>query len=139
MAAGSSFLTEKFIALASGLLTGLIDVLFVGEFSIERAKQYGEKDVENIVKKTAKKFGYKGNDIKGAIEHLEKKFPIAADSKIDDYGGAKQHHLWDFTHHFSILGLLCSVLTQFTGKVIGTNKEGMLLINDVSECTCQEK
>ena len=124
---------DKSIALASGLLTGLIDVLFVGEFSIERAKQYGEKDVEDIVKKTAKKFGYKGNDIKGAIEHLEKKFPIAADSKIDDYGGAKQHHLWDFTHHFSILGLLCSVLTQFTGKVIGTNKEGMLLIKDVSE------
>jgi hypothetical protein len=26
-------------------------VLFVGEFSIERAKQYGEKDVEDIVKK----------------------------------------------------------------------------------------
>ncbi len=53
---------DKCVALASGLLTGLIDVLFVGEFSIEKAKQYGEKDVENIVKKAAKKFGYKGND-----------------------------------------------------------------------------
>lgn len=123
---------DKCIALASGLITGLIDVLFVGEFSIERAKQYGENDVENIVKKTAQRFGYKGNDIKGAIEHLENKFPLAADSKINEFGGAKQHHLWDFTHHFSIFGLLCSVLTQFTGKVIGTNKAGMLSIKDVS-------
>ena len=124
---------DKCVALASGLITGLIDVLFVGEFSIERAKQYGEKDIENIVQKTARKFGYKGNDIKGAIEHLENKFPLAADSKIDDFGGAKQHHLWDFTHHFSILGLLCSILTQFTGKVIGTNKAGMLSIKDVPD------
>ena len=124
---------DKGVALASGLISGIIDILFVGEFSIEKAKQYGEKDVENIVKKTAQKFGYKGNDIKGAIEYLEKKFPLAADSKIDDFGGAKQHHLWDFTHHFSIFGLLCSILTQFTGKVIGTNKEGFLSIRDVSD------
>ena len=41
---------DKGVAAASGLLSGIIDVLFVGEFSLERAKQYGEKDVENIVK-----------------------------------------------------------------------------------------
>ncbi len=124
---------DKGIAAASGLLSGIIDVFFVGEFSLERAKQYGEKDVENIVKKTAQKFGYKGNDIKDAIKHLEDKFPFAADSKVNDFGGARQHHLWDFSHHFSIFGLLCSVLTQFTGKVIGTSKEGMLVIRDVSD------
>ena len=123
---------DKAVAVASGLLSGIIDVLFVGEFSLERAKQYGEKDIENIVKKTAQKFGYKGNDIKGAIEHLEKKFPFAADSKIDVFGGAKQHHLRDFSHHFSIFGLLCSVLTQFTKKIIGTNTAGMLIVCDVS-------
>ena len=123
---------DKGVALASGLLSGIIDVLFVGEFSLEKAKQYGEKDVENIVQKTAQKFGYKGKDIKGAIEHLEKKFPFAADSKVDAFGGAKQHHLRDFSHHFSIFGLLCSVLTQFTGKIIGTNTAGMLIVCDVS-------
>jgi len=124
---------DKGVAVASGLLSGIIDVLFVGEFSLDRAKQYGEKDVESIVKKTAQKFGYKGNDIKGAIEHLETKFPFASDSNVNDFGGARQHHLWDFSHHFSIFGLLCSILTQFTGKVIGTNKEGMLIIRDVSD------
>ena len=124
---------DKCIAIASGLISGIIDVLFVGEFSLQRAKQYGEKDVENIVKKTAKKFGYKGEDLKGAIAHLEKKFPFAADSRVADFGGAKQHHLRDFSHHFSLFGLLCSILTQFTGKVIGTNTAGMLLIRDVSE------
>lgn len=124
---------DKGVAVASGLLSGMVDVLFVGEFSLERAKQYGEKDVESIVKKTAQKFGYKGNDIKGAIEHLEKKFPLAADAKINEFGGARQHHLWDFSHHFSLFGLLCSILTQFTGKVIGTNKQGMLVIKDIAD------
>ena len=124
---------DKGIAVASGLFSGIIDVLFVGEFSLERAKQFGEKDVENLVVKTAKKFGYKGNDIAGAIEHLEKKFPFASDSKTNDFGGARQHHLWDFSHHFSLFGLLCSVLMQFTGKVMGTDGKGRLVIRDVSD------
>ncbi len=124
---------DKGIAAASGMLSGIIDILFVGEFSLDRAKKYGEKDVEDIVKKIARKFDYKGKDINDAIKYMEKKFPFAADGNTYEFGGPRQHHLFDFSHHFSIFGLLCSVMTQFTGKVIGTNKAGMLSIKDVAD------
>ncbi|MDO4483718.1 MAG: hypothetical protein Q4C54_04595 [Clostridia bacterium] len=121
------------MAASSGLIAGIVDVLFVGEFSLDRAKEYGEKDVNNLVIKTAQKFGYDGNNIKDAIECLEKKFPFNSDRLVNEFGGAKQHHLWDFSHHFSVLGLLCAILTQFTGKVFGTNKDGIFIVREVPD------
>ena len=58
---------------------------------------------------------------------------FAADGNTDDFGGGLQHHLRDFSHHFSIGGLLFSILTQFTGLVVGTDKAGNLRIVPVSE------
>ncbi|MCI9067282.1 MAG: M48 family metalloprotease [Lachnospiraceae bacterium] len=51
-------------------------------------------------------------------------FPIAADKATNQFGGGLQHHLRDFSHHPTPVGLLCSILTQFTGKVYGTDVDG---------------
>ncbi len=51
-------------------------------------------------------------------------FPIAADKATNQFGGGLQHHLRDFSHHPTSVGLLCSILTQFTGKVYGTDVDG---------------
>ncbi len=112
------------LAVASGVLAGLVDSLFVGEFSLEYANQWGNQQAEKLVLKVAKYQGYGGNDHAQAIKYLEAQFPIAADKATAAFGGGLQHHLRDFSHHPTPVGLVCSILTQFTGNVYGTDVSG---------------
>ncbi len=45
------------------------------------------------------------------------------------WGGGLQHHFRDFAHHASVVGLVFSILTQFTGLSYGTNTEGLFEIH----------
>lgn len=121
------------VAVASGVITGLIDSFFVGKLSLERANEWGSEKINDFVVSMAKLAGYDGNDLPGAIKYLEDIYKFAADGNTPDFGGGYQHHLRDFSHHFSLSGLLCSIFTQFTGKVIGTDTAGRLLVVDVPE------
>ena len=121
------------VAVASGIITGLIDSFFVGKFSLERANEWGSSKVNEFVISMAKLSGYEGDDLSGAIRHLEENFKFAADGNTHDFGGGYQHHLRDFSHHFSLGGLICSIFTQFTGKVIGTDTAGRLLVVEVPD------
>ena len=112
------------LAVTSGVLAGLVDSLFVGEFSLEYANQWGNQQAEKLVLKVAKYQGYGGTDLGQAIKHLEDRFPIAADKATAAFGGGLQHHLRDFSHHPTPVGLVCSILTQFTGNVYGTDVAG---------------
>lgn len=112
------------LAVTSGVLAGLVDSLFVGEFSLEYANQWGNQQAEKLVLKVAKYQGYDGTDLGQAIKHLEDQFPIAADKATAAFGGGLQHHLRDFSHHPTPVGLVCSILTQFTGNVYGTDVAG---------------
>lgn len=124
---------DYIVAVCSGVLTGLIDVFYVGEFSLDRAGEWGRDQIEKIVMKVAHIEGYSGDDINDAIKLLEKNHPFAADGNANDFGGGLQHHLRDFSHHFSIGGLFFSIVTQFTGLVVGTDKAGGLHIVPVPE------
>ncbi|MCR4648345.1 MAG: hypothetical protein K5776_04625 [Lachnospiraceae bacterium] len=124
------------VAVGSGVIAGAIDIFFVGEFSFEVANQWGNKTADKIVEATAKMQGYKGKDTAGAIKFLEEKFPIAADKNTAGFGGGLQHHLRDFSHHPTIVGLFFSMLTQFTGNVYGTDTAGFFKwepVNDVEK------
>ncbi len=121
------------IAVASGIITGLVDSFFVGESSLERANEWGSDKVNGFVVSMSKLAGYEGDDLPGAIRYLEGNFKFAADGNTSDFGGGYQHHLRDFSHHFSLGGLVSSIFTQFTGKVIGTDTAGRLLVVDASE------
>ena len=125
--------TDYLLAITSGAIAGLIDSFFVGKFSLERANEWGIEKTNKFVKKIARLNGYEGRNLSGAIAFMERKFPIAADSKTADFGGGLQHHLRDFSHHFSLCGLMCSIFTQFSSKVIGTDTNGKLLIVDVAD------
>lgn len=125
--------TDYLLAITSGAIAGLIDSFFVSEFSLEHANKWGIDKVKKFVKTVACRNGYKGDELPGAIAFMERKFPIAADSKTADFGGGLQHHLRDFSHHFSLCGLMCSIFTQFSSKVIGTDTNGKLLIVDVDD------
>lgn len=121
------------IAVACGAIAGLVDSFWVGKLSIERANKWGDENVNSFVEKVARRSGYKGEGLEGAIRFMENQFPLASDSNTSDFGGGRQHHLRDFSHHCSIGGILCSLFTQFTGKVIGTGTDGKLQIVEVED------
>ncbi len=121
------------VAVASGIIAGIIDSVWVGEFSLDRANEWGGEKVDNFVVKIAKSKGYEGDDLVGAVKYLENQFPIAADKATNDFGGGLQHHLRDFSHHPTPVGLFFSLLTQFTGKVYGTDVAGVFKIAPLAE------
>lgn len=97
---------DYIVAVASGIIAGVIDSFWVGEFNLERGKKWSDKEVNNFVVKIAQSQGYQGDDLDGAIRHLEHKFPLSSDSNTPDFGGSLQHHLRDFAHHPTVIGLL---------------------------------
>ena len=130
------------LAVASGIVSGLIDSFFVGEFSLADAHEWGSEKTEQFVLRVAKLQGYKGDDMKGAITYLaeraphgdgdiKKGFHLASDSNTNDFGGGRQHHLRDFAHHATLTGLMFSILTQFTEKCYGTDTAGNFIVVDV--------
>lgn len=125
--------TDYIIAISCGMIAGAIDIFYVGQFSLERAHEWGSDKVNAFVKRIAELTGFKGGDLSDAVRYLEKQFPITADKNTPDFGGGRQHHLRDFSHHFSIGGLICSLYTQFSGKVIGTSTDGSILLEAVKD------
>jgi hypothetical protein len=123
---------DYMVAVGSGILAGLVDSFWVGEFSLDRGKAWGSDKVNSLVKNIAKKTGYKGNDLAGSIEFLEGKYGAPSDSVTSELGGGLQHHLRDFAHHPTPVGLVFSMLTQFTGKAYGTDTSGAFKIVNVT-------
>lgn len=119
---------DYMVAVGSGVLAGIIDIIFVEDFSLDRANNLGDKKVDNFVIKIAKQQGYKGDDLLGAVRYLENKYPIAADKVTDRMGGGLQHHLRDFSHHPTPVGMIFSLMTQFTQKVYGTDTAGFFKV-----------
>ena len=114
------------IAVACGVLAGIVDSVWVGEFSLTRAHEWGAEHVNEFVIRTAQKMtGYEGDDLTVAIQKLEQQFPFAGDKATDLFGGPTIHHLRDLTHHPSPLGLVASIAMQFTGKAWGLTKDSV--------------
>lgn len=123
---------DYIVAVASGIVCGLLDILWVGEFDLAGGREIASDKVDGFVKKTAKMLGCENSDdMKSAVKFLEQKFPIPSDGNTPDFGGGLQHHLRDFAHHPTIVGLAFSLLTQFTGKSYGTDVNGLFLVVDV--------
>lgn len=133
------------VAVASGVITGMIDVLVVGEWDFEKAKAASNQDVNNKVVAFAKKdpeyvpwcrgtaHGKKIRDpdrLDSAIEFLEHKYHLPGDGEYSKGGtsiGAGSHRLDDFCHHPTLVGLICCVIVQFTGSTIYCNSENEII------------
>lgn len=124
---------DYLVSIGSGVLCGLLDILWVGNFSLERGRNIASDEIDSFVTKTAKLLGCKNDDLESAVKFLEKKFPIPSDGNTPDFGGGLQHHLRDFAHHPTIVGLMFSLLTQFTYKSYGTDVNGVFIIVDIPE------
>lgn len=124
---------DYLISFSSGILASIIDIFLVGEFNLERGREFGSEKVDDFVMKVAKLTGYEGEDnLSKAVAHLEK-FGTPSDSNTMDFGGSLQHHLRDFAHHPTPVGLIFSLLTQFTEKSYGTDKNGRFKIEPVRD------
>ena len=119
--------SDCLIAASVGVLTGMMDVFWVGELSLLNAQSWGQIQVSQFVVKVAQHQGFNKDGLEGAIRFLEKKYPNPSDKLTSDFGGGLQHHLRDFSHHLSPFGLACSIITQFTGEGYGTDTKGDLL------------
>ncbi|MGO5063224.1 hypothetical protein ACTQ4A_03670 [Bifidobacterium pseudolongum] len=130
----ASHRVDYLLAAGCGLIAGAIDSLWVGKFDFDRAREWGSERINDFVVAVAKMDpGYKGDDIKSAIKFLEKKYSFVGDRATSDFGGGRQHHLRDFSHHMSLGGLAFSLLTQFTGKVYGTDQHGVFMAVPVAD------
>lgn len=124
---------DYLISIGSGVLCGALDILWTGEFDLARGRELGSNTIDTFVKQTAKLLGCKDDDIKNCVKFLEEKFPIPSDGNTPDFGGGLQHHLRDFAHHPTVIGLMFSLLTQFTYKSYGTDTKGTFIVVDVPE------
>lgn len=107
---------DNLIAVSSGVLCGLIDSFFVGEFNFTELKANAYKHVNKFIEAYAKKNGYNGERrLKGAIEFLEGKFPVDQDNswKAEGISSSRLHHLEDFAHHPTPVGLLAAIVVSF--------------------------
>lgn len=121
------------LAAVSGFLTGTLNVLWQKDFNLEGAKEWGDEKVGKLVLTIAESTGMTKADVtlEDAIRFLEKEFPLAADKLTAEFGGGLQHHLRDFSHHPSLVGLACSILSQFTCKGYGTDTAGRFVVFDL--------
>lgn len=124
---------DYIVAAAIGTFSGVLNIFWQKRFDLFEAHTWGRKKIENFVFNVAKDSGFKpdGKDLKDAIRFLEDMFPLASDKLTPEFGGGLQHHLRDFTHHPSPVGLLMSILAQFTGKGYGTDTSGAFVILDL--------
>ena len=92
----------------------------------------------------AKKKGYNGQKkngvvkfkLNGAINFLEDEFKIPSDNIWSGKNiniNSKSHHLDDLAHHPTLVGLIASIITQFTEKAYFQNRFGKNFGLDITE------
>lgn len=116
------------LAIASGLFAGVIDAVFIGEISFgEEEIKLSHQQVNNFIQKFAESRGLGGERLKDSIGKLERRFKVAQDNvwKGADIGvSAKNHHLADFAHHPTPVGLLSAIIVQFLRVGTFVNQQG---------------
>lgn len=134
---------DYFIAGGCGLITGLIDIFFIGSPKEGLLTKWTDKKTEDIVKEIAKKCGWdnkkaenRGSDTtKSAIHYLEKMFKVNYDQQhgklVNDTFkmSSINHHLKSLAHSPSPIGLIFSIINQFTSTSTFVNNGKLTTID----------
>lgn len=122
---------DYIIAVASGILNGIIDSFYVGEIDWNKEKGEVHKKINQFIEEQAKRAGYNGNgDLKDAIAYLEKKYKLPTDNIWKKSGEGNSlsstiaHHLDDLAHHPTPFGLIACLLSVMFKVGIFVNKNG---------------
>ena len=115
-------------AVASGIISGAIDALFVGDATITGNDiALSNRQANNFIQEYASSRGFNNSRLKDAIRELEDAFKVAQDNvwKGHNVGiSAKNHHLADLAHHPTPAGLMASLVVQFLRIGTFVNKDG---------------
>lgn len=115
------------IAAVSGVIAGLVDAFLVGAPGESLLGGLSDKGADRLVERAAKAMGWQGpkenaDPTRSAIGFLERKFRVNYDHRhTGDVRGkfkmsASNHHIKSLAHSPSPIGLLFSILDQFTGS-----------------------
>ena len=114
-------------AVFSGIIAGVIDAVFVGDMAIDKEAGNVHKSVNKFIHKYAFLRGIDKERLNSVIAELEQNFKVAQDNtwsgaKIGVY--SKNHHLADFAHHPTPIGLVSAIIVQFLRIGTFVNKNG---------------
>lgn len=120
------------LAVASGLLAGIVDALYVGETPMfgtgtDKARAGVNEQVNRFIQKYAGARGIESERLRGSIVGLEERFKVPQDNIWSSEGigvSAKNHHLADLAHHPTPLGFVASVIAQLLRFGIFVNRDG---------------
>lgn len=118
-------------AAISGIVTGLIDIFFVGQWNFSEAKAWSNENVNKQImefaNKQAKKDGKKPfQRLSDAITYLEKKYKLPGDNEWKGITSSTiDHHLDDWCHHPTLIGLISCLIVQFTGEATYRDRTGL--------------
>ena len=116
------------IAVISGIYSGIIDALFIGECKITPdGIGLNHKQVNEFIKNYADARGIGRERLKDAIAELEQTFKVAQDNVWKGAGisvSPKNHHLADLAHHPTPIGLMSAIVVQFLRVGTFVNKDG---------------
>ncbi len=104
-------------AVACGILTGILDSVFVGDMTITKEDiGLSHKQMNLFIHKYAKSKGIEEKRLPDVIAELEKEFPVAQDNVWKGEGiniTPKNHHLADLAHHPTPTGLVSAIVVRF--------------------------
>lgn len=130
---------DYLIAVACGVVGGLVDVFAVGAPGNSTIEKFTDNQIDSLVKKSARMMGWsprpeKAENMASAIQFLERKYRVNYDqTSVGSLFNmsTKNHHMKNLAHSPDIVGLFFSVLNQFTststfianGQLITINTE----------------
>lgn len=109
------------VAAASGILTGAISMLHFTEEQLKAIDTFKEKDWKPIIVYAANLIGYKKNDYKGASKYL-----VTRAVRTIEKNEKTRETLAILSEHPSLAGLIFSIITQFSGKAVSVNENGVI-------------
>lgn len=135
---------DLMISVACGALAGIIDIFFVGgantKFNeMSKLAKMSDNLADEIVKKVSRALGWnpkpgKENNMSSAIAFLESKFKVPYDHTTTKdvngrfYMSAKNHHIKSLSHSPDPIGLIFSILDQFTNSGSFITEKGIIRI-----------
>lgn len=115
-------------AVVSGIISGVFDAFLIGEIRItDKDIGLSHRQINNFIHEYSKHKGFDRARLKDAISDLEEAFKVAQDNvwKGARIGvSAKNHHLADFAHHPTPVGLMCAIIVQFLRVGVFVNRDG---------------
>lgn len=119
---------DVLLSISSGAITASMDILWSEDIDFQEAHKWGKDKTENFIKKIAKK-----QNLAGSVRSLERNNDMIGDRLINKFGGGNHHHLRDFSHHPTPVGLIFSILMQFTGYGYGTDTQGNFITHQIKD------